>query len=42
MDTKFLGLRTAKYRATDLARAREWYAEVLGITENPHFTIAPS
>jgi glutathione S-transferase len=31
----FLGLRTAKYRATDLARARDWYAEVLD--QPPYF-----
>lgn len=35
MSTQFLGLRTAKYRAPDLAKAREWYAEVLGI--RPYF-----
>ncbi|MFO1427133.1 MAG: VOC family protein [Steroidobacteraceae bacterium] len=32
---RFLGLRTAKYRALDLARAKAWYTEVLG-TE-PYF-----
>jgi len=26
----FLGLRTAKYSARDLAAAKKWYAEVLG------------
>ena len=26
----FLGLRTAKYSARDLAAAREWYRRVLG------------
>lgn len=31
----FLGLRTAKYRATDLARARDWYAEALD--QPPYF-----
>lgn len=31
----FLGLRTARYRATDLARARDWYAEVLD--QAPYF-----
>lgn len=31
----FLGLRTAKYTARDLAAAKEWYAEVLGIA--PYF-----
>lgn len=31
----FLGLRTAKYRAIDLARARDWYAEVLD--QPPYF-----
>jgi glutathione S-transferase len=31
----FLGLRTAKYRATDLARARAWYSEVLD--QAPYF-----
>ena len=29
--THFLGLRTAKYVAPDLAAAKRWYAEVLGI-----------
>ena len=33
--TEFLGLRTAKYSATDLAAARSWYREVLGI--DPYF-----
>ena len=31
----FLGLRTAKYTARDLAAAKAWYAEVLGIA--PYF-----
>jgi len=31
----FHGLRTAKYTATDLARAKAWYAEVLGVA--PYF-----
>ena len=31
----FLGLRTALYVAPDLARAKAWYAELLGIT--PYF-----
>lgn len=31
----FLGLRTAKYTAPDLAAAKAWYAEVLGIP--PYF-----
>jgi catechol 2,3-dioxygenase-like lactoylglutathione lyase family enzyme len=31
----FLGLRTAKYSATDLAAARDWYRRVLGI--DPYF-----
>lgn len=31
----FLGLRTAKYTAPDLAAAKAWYADVLGIT--PYF-----
>jgi predicted enzyme related to lactoylglutathione lyase len=35
MSAAFLGLRTAKYRAPDIARAREWYATVLGI--RPYF-----
>ena len=30
MSTEFLGLRTAKYTARDLAAARKWYADVLG------------
>lgn len=33
--TAFLGLRTAKYLAPDLARAKAWYSEVLGIA--PYF-----
>jgi predicted enzyme related to lactoylglutathione lyase len=32
---RFLGLRTAKYRAPDLARAKAWYSEVLG--QPPYF-----
>jgi predicted enzyme related to lactoylglutathione lyase len=35
MSTGFLGLRTAKYRAPDLARAKAWYSEVLG--KAPYF-----
>ncbi len=31
----FLGLRTAKYTAPDLAAAKAWYAQVLGIA--PYF-----
>lgn len=31
----FQGLRTAKYRAPDLARAKAWYSEVLGT--QPYF-----
>jgi predicted enzyme related to lactoylglutathione lyase len=31
----FLGLRTAKYAATDLRRAKAWYTSVLGI--EPYF-----
>ncbi|MEZ5500020.1 MAG: VOC family protein [Steroidobacteraceae bacterium] len=31
----FLGLRTAKYRATDITRARDWYSQALGIA--PYF-----
>jgi predicted enzyme related to lactoylglutathione lyase len=31
----FLGLRTAKYRAPDIAKAKAWYTEVLGIA--PYF-----
>ena len=30
MSTAFLGLRTAKYTATDLAAAKRWYSDVLG------------
>lgn len=30
MSTEFLGLRTAKYTARDLAAAKKWYADVLG------------
>jgi predicted enzyme related to lactoylglutathione lyase len=33
--TAFLGLRTAKYSAADLAAAREWYRRVLGY--GPYF-----
>lgn len=33
--TKFLGLRTAKYHAPDLARAKAWYTQVLGV--EPYF-----
>ena len=32
---KFLGLRTAKYHAPDLARTKAWYSEVLGVA--PYF-----
>jgi catechol 2,3-dioxygenase-like lactoylglutathione lyase family enzyme len=35
MKPAFLGLRTAVYRAPDLARARSWYTDVLGIA--PYF-----
>ena len=31
----FLGLRTAKYSATDLAAAKAWYTQVLEV--QPHF-----
>lgn len=31
----FLGLRTAKYSARDLAAAKQWYAEVTGV--QPYF-----
>jgi predicted enzyme related to lactoylglutathione lyase len=34
-DAMFLGLRTAKYSAKDLAKAKEWYSRVLGI--QPYF-----
>jgi predicted enzyme related to lactoylglutathione lyase len=30
MSTEFLGLRTAKYTARDLAAAKAWYSDVLG------------
>ena len=33
--TAFLGLRTAKYAAADLAAAKEWYRRVLGF--GPYF-----
>lgn len=33
--TAFLGLRTAKYSAADLATAKEWYRQVLGF--GPYF-----
>lgn len=32
---RFLGLRTARYRAPDLAKARDWYATVLEV--QPYF-----
>jgi catechol 2,3-dioxygenase-like lactoylglutathione lyase family enzyme len=35
MSAHFLGLRTAIYRAPDLAKARDWYTEVLGF--GPYF-----
>jgi catechol 2,3-dioxygenase-like lactoylglutathione lyase family enzyme len=35
----FLRLRPVVYKAGDLDRAREWYAEVLGVIENPHFIV---
>jgi predicted enzyme related to lactoylglutathione lyase len=35
MTAHFLGLRTAKYRAPDIVKARDWYSEVLGI--KPYF-----
>src|SRR5690606_26253023 len=34
-DSRFLGLRTAKYAAADLAAAREWYIKVTGV--QPYF-----
>jgi predicted enzyme related to lactoylglutathione lyase len=30
MSSEFLGLRTAKYTAADLAAAKQWYSDVLG------------
>jgi predicted enzyme related to lactoylglutathione lyase len=35
MKPAFLGLRTAKYRAPDIARAKAWYTAALGI--EPYF-----
>ena len=35
MSPFFLGLRTTKYAAKDLAAARQWYADVLG--QPPYF-----
>jgi predicted enzyme related to lactoylglutathione lyase len=35
VSTEFLGLRTAKYTATDLGVAKQWYADVLGV--QPYF-----
>ena len=35
MSAHFLGLRTVKYRAPDIQRARDWYTEVLGF--GPYF-----
>jgi predicted enzyme related to lactoylglutathione lyase len=33
--SQFLGLRTAGYKVSDITRAKEWYADVLGI--QPYF-----
>jgi catechol 2,3-dioxygenase-like lactoylglutathione lyase family enzyme len=35
MTAHFLGLRTVKYRAPDIVKARDWYTEVLGF--GPYF-----
>ena len=35
MSTPFLGLRTVVYYVTDMAKAREWYVNILGI--EPYF-----
>jgi predicted enzyme related to lactoylglutathione lyase len=35
VSTEFLGLRTAKYSAVDLAAAKQWYSDVLGLA--PYF-----
>lgn len=35
MSTPFLGLRTLGYKVPDLAKAKEWYANILGI--QPYF-----
>ena len=35
MKPKFLGLRTAIYKVTDIKKAKAWYSNVLGI--NPYF-----
>jgi catechol 2,3-dioxygenase-like lactoylglutathione lyase family enzyme len=35
MTTPFLGLRTAMYHVSDLARAKAWYTDVLGF--GPYF-----
>ena len=35
MSAALLGLRTAKYRAPDITRARDWYSQALGI--KPYF-----
>ena len=35
MSTEYFGLRTAKYTAPDLAAAKKWYADVLGLV--PYF-----
>lgn len=34
-----LGLRTAIYRAPDLAQAKLWYTKVLGLA--PYFELSP-
>jgi len=35
MESKFLGLRTASYLVDDVDKAKEWYAQILGI--QPYF-----
>ena len=35
MASEFLGLRTAKYTAVDLAAAKRWYADLVGVA--PYF-----
>jgi len=35
MPSPFLGLRTAGYKVNDIAKAKEWYSNVLGI--EPYF-----
>jgi len=35
MSTQFQGLRTAGYKVSDIAKAKEWYSDILGV--KPYF-----